>query len=356
MNALRAALSLLLMSLLCSCVVVPASRHYTGPIARPAEITDYYAIPGPYTSKSEETLATNDLLSIKRIKLNTPAGATTIDFYQRHEKNPNLILVFPLLGGSNVVSAYFADYFAKRGVDTAIVHRSEDFKNPAKFDQIEKVLRENVIRDRIALDLFEKEYGKTSFGGFGISRGAINLVITAGADARLKYNVAAMGGSDLMRIMKSSNERRIVKYRNDVMSTKGISESEFNAALKDAVRTDPKYLAQYVDARTALLILCVLDKTVPIQYGIKLRREMGGPKTVYLLADHYLSAGFTRLVDVTPLKDTMGVFPFDYIEHEALVFYERSFKLNQSSDGGLLPFRIFQAPFNMIASFINWLW
>lgn len=155
-----------------------------------------------------------------------------------------------------------------------------------------------MIRDRIAIDFFERQYGKKEFGSFGISRGAINVAISAGVDKRLKHNVLALGATDLVRIMKSSNERRIEKYRDDVMAKLGISEKEFYTALTDNIRTDPKGLAKISYARHTLLVLALLDKTVPIQYGIKLRREIGGPKTVYLLADHYLAAGFTQLATV----------------------------------------------------------
>ena len=345
---------------LTGCFSVSVRRNYEGPKERPPELLAYYSKGHSYTGFSETIFAEHKDFIVKKIKISTDSGDALITLFEKkrlagEKRDSNLVLVFPLLGGNNKIVDYFSEYFVKEGFDSAVVERSDDFKNPAHFYNMEKVLHDNVVRDRIALDFFEEHYGKKNFGSFGISRGAINVVMTAGVDARLKHNVIALGGTDLVRIMKATNERRIENYKLDVMQKYNLSEKQFFTQLTETLRTDPKFLAQYLDARTTLMFLGLFDKTVPIQYGMKLREGIGGPRTVYLVADHYLSAGFTGVGKaVSPTMRKIG-FPFDYIEQEAVQFYDKSFETSSKRSNGLVPFKILQAPINAIAGAFNFI-
>jgi hypothetical protein len=356
MGSLRTLLVFLTSALLfTSCVTVPLSTRYLGPPERPSEVENYYSTQRSNFHVEQLIVAQTEHYTHKSILLETKFGETRIDFYERSAPSSELILVFPLLGGSNTIADYFAQYFAANGIDAAIVNRSDDFKDPELFPKLEEVFRTNVIRDRIALDFFEKEYGKKSFGSFGISRGAINVAITAGVDKRLRYNVMALGATDLIRIMKKSNENRIISYRNRVKKIFNISDEQFFTQLRANIKTDPKYLSGYIDARDTLLILGALDKTVPIQYGVKLRRQIGGPKTIYLLADHYLSGGFTQLASSLSSTVKRVGFPFDYIEGEALSFYREKMKIEDSGSLDLADAALdtAQAPGNLLARIID---
>jgi hypothetical protein len=255
--------------------------------------------------------------------------------------------VFPVLGGKNFIEKHIAKYLVESGFDAAIVNRSNEFKDPTMFDQLEEVFRLNIIRDRLALDFFEAEFGKKRFGTFGISRGAINVALTAGVDKRLEYNVLVLGGTDLVHLFRDSNQARIEKYIQSVRDNKGYSEQEFFDALRAQLRTDPKNTAQYLDGKNTLLILGIFDRTVPFTYGLKLRDQIGRPDTIFLLADHYVGLLYTQTVSIVPpSKDKGGLFPFPYIEEEAVQFYDRSF--NHSWNWSILPYRILQEPFNLV--------
>ncbi len=338
---------------LSGCFAVGTNSRYKGPETRPPEIENYYSVGRSVLSSSEEIIDQNDARTWKRITIQTEWGPTVVDFFERPQKTQELVIVFPILGGRNTIFEYFAENFVKNGYDSAIIHRNNDFKDPAQFDNLEEILRQNVIRDRIVLDFFERSYGKSKFGSFGISRGGINVVMTAGADSRLKYNVVALGGEDLARMMRESNELRFIKYRQAVKDSKGITDHEFFRELRKHIKTDPKYLAKYVDAKSTLMFLGLFDSTVPIQYGVKLRRRLGGPKTVYLLADHYIAAGFTGVAEIaSPAFNAIG-FPFDYIESESLQFYNSSMRGEGGIASGLLPFKVLQAPFNLLADIVD---
>jgi hypothetical protein len=309
---------------------------------------EYYQPQSSYTSYREEIQYEGDRHTHKHITLDTYAGPVVIEFFQaKGVRTDSLVFVFPVLGGKNFIEQHMARYFVDAGYDAAIVTRSNEFKDPTKFDQLEEIFRLNIIRDRLAIDFFENEYGKKRFGTFGISRGAINVALTAGVDSRLKYNVLVMGGTDLVNLFHDSDQPRINKYIRSVCDAKGYTRDQFLEALRAQLKTDPRNTAQYIDGGNTLLVLGIFDKTVPFTYGLKLRNQVGRPETVFLLADHYLGLLFTQTVSFIPPSKDGGLFPFPYVEEEALAFYKRSF--GEGRSWKTLPYRLVQLPLNLVA-------
>jgi hypothetical protein len=348
----RGLVSLLLVIIstgLSGCFKLSSSAAYIAPPPeRPDSMQRYYQPQHPYGGFREEILKTTNDYTLKHITIDSYAGPIVLDYFQGKKQSDSLVLVFPVLGGKNFIENHFARYLVESGFDAAIVNRSNEFKDPTKFEQLEEIFRQNIIRDRLALDFFQAEYGKTQFGSFGISRGAINVALTAGVDPRLKYNVLAMGGTDLVDLFRDSNQARIENYIKSVSTARGFSEDQFFEALRKQLKTDPKYTAQYLNGKDTLLILGVLDRTVPFSYGLKLREQIGRPETIFLLADHYVSLAYTQTVSVfPPSKEKTGLFPFPYIEQEAISFYKRSF--NNEWNWKALPFRVLMLPVNFLA-------
>lgn len=350
-------LTLLLLTSLCGCFTVPMDPKYRGPDSRPPEVQEYYSYDRkvPFHSITSEQVHKDSTLTQDRIKMETEAGTLILDYFHGDEPSEELVMVFPILGGRrNMIASYFADYFARHGIDTAIVHRDDKFKKPEYVDELETLLRQSVIRDRIALDYFERIHGKKKFASFGISRGAINVAITAGVEPRLKHNVMALGGTSLVKLFTESNERRIKRYKNKVKSDKGLTEEEFIEFLQKQLKTDPEHYAHFIDARNTLLILSLFDETVPIKFGRQLREQIGKPETIYLMADHRVSLLYTGFVPILPPISRSGfrVFPIDYIETESLAFYRQSFGKEDFS-GKHLFFSVMQVPFIAIERLIK---
>lgn len=345
---MRLALLLSLAVTLSGCFRVSGDAWYAGPPERPEAMEAYYKPASSYGNFREEIVQTTDTYTLKHITIESYAGPILVDYFQGKEKSDSLILVFPVLGGRNFIEKHIARYMVESGFDAAIINRSNEFKDPTKFDELEEVFRLNVIRDRLALDFFEGELGKKRFGTFGISRGAINVALTAGIDERLKYNVLVLGGTDLVHLFRDSSQPRIARYVETVMSNKGFTRDQFFEALRQKIKTDPKNTAQYLNGGNTLLILGIFDRTVPFTYGLKLRDQIGRPDTIFLLADHYVGLLYTQTVSILPpSKEKRGLFPFPYIEEEAVTFYDRSF--NDSWNWRVLPYRIVQTPLNLIA-------
>jgi hypothetical protein len=332
---------------LSGCYFVGQSTRYAGPPERPKEVLDYYDQGSSYSSFVSETIANKPEYEIQRFTIQSHLTPITVDFYKRAQKSDRLILVFPVLGGKNIIAEYFARYYARNGFDTAIVHRNNSFKDPANFDRLEEIFRSDVIRDRIVLDFFEREIGKKEFGSFGISRGGINVGITAGVDKRLKHNVIVLGGTDIVKLFKHSSQGRLQKYTNAVLSNKNITQDEFFELLQQRIRTDPKNVSQYMDARDTLMILGLFDTTVPFKYGQQLRAQIGNPRTVYLFSDHFVGLLYTQFLHFLVPTIENAVLPMDYVEGEALDFYTRAFKINRCGCKSI-PLQLLQMPFNLI--------
>ena len=154
--------------LLCSVVVVGSvgcvhlshSGASKATLVRPAYLEEYYSKGSSYQGYVEHRVLANTHYTVRRILLNTGSGEFSLDYFQlRGAKSKELILVFPVLGGKPIIENYLADYLVRHGFETAIIHRNDEFKNPAHFDNLEYIFRSNIVKDRIALDFFEREYG-----------------------------------------------------------------------------------------------------------------------------------------------------------------------------------------------------
>lgn len=339
-----------------SCAVVPVRPDYLGPQPRPTSVVDYYSYDStaPYWNIRTEILAERRDFTHLRIKLDTAYGEITAQYFRRKYTDQHLILVFPILGGNFFIESYFARFLANHGFDSVIIHRDKDFKKPELFFELEQVFRRNVIRDRIAMDFFEREYGKKKFGSFGLSRGAMNATVTAGADSRLTANVLALGGSNLVQIFKKSDVRGVRKYRKRVTEAIGITDEQFFEYLEKNVVSDPKNLAPYLNARNTLMFLSAFDQAVPIKYGMRLRRQIGYPRTVFLLAGHYSALLYTKFAFSLVGMERMSIFPIDIVESEMLKFFNDRFETNRH-DIRNLPLFVYELPFEIFGRLYFWL-
>ena len=210
------------------------------------------------------------------------------------------------------------------------------------------------MRDRIALDYFEKVHKKTNFGSFGISRGAINAAMTAGVDPRLSANVFALGGSDLPKIFHDSDVGGIRKYQRRAAAKLGLTKDQLEAWFEDQIKTDPKNLAKYIDSNGTMLILAAFDSSVPISQGLKLRQQMGRPKTVILPSGHVTALLFTQFVPLLLPERSIALFPLDYVESESISFFNETFDKPEKTPLRLVPIRVLQMPFEFIITMFDY--
>ena len=334
------------------CYSASLKPDYAGPAERPATINEYYDTSCFYQSVNKEIVREERDFKVERIKIATEHGEIVVDYFKNDKRSDDLVLVFPIMGGKNILANYFAEYFVEDGIDAAVIHRDTAFKNEDNFEKMEKIFRANTIRDRLTIDFFEEEYGKSDFASFGISRGAINAAVLAGVDARVKHNVIAMGGSDIAEIMSRTNERNINKFMKKASKKLGLSKRRLIKMVSDDVKTDPKNLGKYIDARNTLLILAVFDNTVPFHQGLELRKLIGNPRTIFVPATHVSAGAYTQYLPVVPPVRDLCVFPLDYLETESLAFFNDAFERDSFSIKRAT-YRFLQFPINAFGSLIG---
>jgi hypothetical protein len=340
-------LALILVQCFAGCIRLVSEGNSPAVLNRPAYLESYYNKKDSYKSFTNHRVQPARHYTVRRILLKTDTSEFSLDYYQiRGATSKELILVFPVLGGKPIIENYLADYLARKGYETAIIHRNDEFKDPNYFDNLEEIFRNNIVKDRIALDFFEKEYGKKVFGGIGMSRGAINLATLAGIDKRLKYNVYILGATDLASVFKDTDQGRIESYVRKVTAIKGINNDKFKDLFHRKIITEPSSYARYLDPKNSLLFLALFDKTVPFKHGVRLRKQIGNPETIFLFAEHFTTVAYTRI---------LNLMPFDYIEGETVRFFDKSFG-RPKRWWHLLGVRIVQAPLNWVAQGLVSIW
>jgi hypothetical protein len=308
-----------------SCVLVPQQTGVQQPLNRPIEFAEIYPEDYRYSVTDVVTIKERSRFKVQRFDLATAVGDVTVDYYSSTSPSPILIFVFPILKGRNLVSEHLAEYLVAHGFEAALIHRHDGFKDSESFDQIEQVLRDTIQRDRTVITFFEERFNKSRFGGFGISRGAINLTMTAGVDPRLEYLVLGMGGADIPEIYSLSDSGHVGRYRRAVQRKKGLSQEGFLNLFKSKTTTDPATVGRHIEADNVLMFLALFDTTVPLANGLKLRDALGRPDTIYLLSGHYSSVLYTQVIPlVLPLRG-LRVLPLDIVEQEALSFFRKKF-------------------------------
>jgi hypothetical protein len=323
------------------CAYRPMAGRYPGPTPREPWIETYYKVGEEKISSNEVQLENKSDYTVSELVLYTSVGEAKLEYYKKKKPSDELVFVFPILGGEYWFERYFARYLVEHGIDAAIILRNPEFKKPENIDRIEEVLRQSVLRDKASIDFFEKYGGKKQFGTFGISRGGVNAAITAGVDPRLKTNIIVMGGEDIVEIFRNTNQRGVGKYIDKVLAYKKYGREDLFNFLTATVKTDPKNLAQYMDAEHTLMFITAFDKTVPAHFQHLLRKRIGNPRTYYLATDHYVALLLTQFVPLVPPIRGWGILPFDFIERESLGFYRKDF--------GIADYSVLEAAYDLLA-------
>ncbi len=301
---------------------MPMDARYGGPSKVPETIKSQYTY-SPYQGPYSETLVReNKFYAIKQIEFFSikniipSAGHITMDYYaaKGQGKKP-LVMVLPILGGSNKVAELFAAWFAKNGMAALIVHRHKAYKKIKEIDTMDAVLRQIVFDHMQVLDWVEtrKELDVSNIGVFGVSMGGIKAALVSSLDRRIKVSVFVLAGGDIPYILSHSTDKGVRKRRERYLQKNGLSREQFYIGLKNNITCDPLHYAPYIDAENSLMVLALFDSVVPFSKGWQLREKIGTPETIYLLGGHYSS-----------------IIYVPYIKYKALAFFKKKFKTSQA--------------------------
>jgi hypothetical protein len=304
--------------LVASCAHTPMNSDYLGPKPLPADIErefEYIRFDGDYSSAIIEK---NQTFVLKKIRFTPDTNILDtrhdiiLEFYEiKSETKTPVILVLPILGGSNYFANTFARYFAENGYSAIIVHRQKQYKTFKDIDKVDKILRQIVFDHKQALDWIgmQPDLDSECIGVFGISMGSIKAALISSLDKRIKVSVMCLTGGNLAEIIATSDEKGVVRRREQYMEKNNLSIEAFYDLLQSKISCDPINYAEYVDAQNSLMVLGRFDSTVPYKNGNDLWVRMGRPEKIDLMTGHYTA-----------------ILGLPYIKMKSLDFFDRKLR------------------------------
>ena len=309
----RVALVVVLL-LITGCMYVPMANDYSGPQPLPEEIRCSFSYEKVVPVTQERIISEESGYRLRRIEFVPEYNILPfdhriqMDYYDINGDQPvPVILVLPILGGSNGISSAFARFFARKGYAVVLVHRQKKYKDLEHLDYMDLVLRQIVLDHMQAIDWLEtqSDIDTSRIGVFGISMGGIKSALVSALEPRVRAGVVALAAGDIPYVLSYSEDRGVRKKRDKVLQRQNLTVEQLYQRLSQQISCDPITYAPYMDARKILMILACFDTAVPYRKGLELKEKMGNPETIYLLSGHYSSLLY-----------------WFYIQKEALTFFD----------------------------------
>jgi pimeloyl-ACP methyl ester carboxylesterase len=203
-----------------------------------------------------------------------------------------VVVLLPIFNGHLAIPRFFARHFANQGWAAVIVTRGRDPLDALTAPS--ETVRSNLQDYSRVLDWIERqpELDASRIGVFGVSLGAMDAVMLAALDGRVRALVIAMAGGDLSYLLANTNYRRIVRTIDDLAESQGTSREALGAKLDAELELDPLALAPYVDAERVLMIMTRTDAIIPFEAQHRLWISMGSPEALHLATGHRTSVVF----------------------------------------------------------------
>ena len=220
----------------------------------------------------------------------SPTHEISFEVYKPDKQlHKTTIISLPISGGNYLVSRYFAEYFAKRGYTSVIIHRRKAYKNMITVDNLNTIIRQMMIDHMQVLDKLveEKISSSEQFAVLGVSKGGLKTAILAPLDKRVKAAIVVIAGGNLPYILSESEEGGVKKRRLKYLQKTGMTVSEFHDQLKNNLKYDPLELAPYFDSSKLMVVNAYFDNCVPYETGKLLVEAHRGCEEIVLIAGHY---------------------------------------------------------------------
>jgi hypothetical protein len=305
----------LLLPLLGGCITIHSGDERQ-PEEVPRELRDYYDYPrlNPKTEYGSMYIPFNlpqdEMFNQPYIQHSFLYNTIRMDYRVPHLKHPNedskrpAIIISPIMGGNEVVDI-FAKYFANQGYVTLLVHRRRPMYKELDYslDNVETHLRAAVIRLRQATDWLEKrpDVDPDRIGTFGISYGSIMHCNFIAIDKRPKFHVLALSGAPIGHILADSQDKGI-KSLVDLLAYENTRE-QMGMILQVHVKTDPQYLARYIDPQDVVMYVAQFDRVVHTKHGMNLWEKIGKPELRKTPFGHYSTILMLPIIQRQTLSD-----------------------------------------------------
>ncbi len=203
-----------------------------------------------------------------------------------------LVMVFPILEGSHVVSEGLAKALVNRGYLVARLERVEfDLAEERDPAALARSFRGAVLDARRLLDwlVTRSEIDAQRIATAGVSTGAVLALLLMEIDPRVRAGFFLMPGGGLPEILWDSSEKPIKTFRKRLRAAHGLETRErWTEFLTPHLRAvDPLTYADRVDPRQLLLISGRFDRVIRPDHTRRLWEGLGRPTWKRFPAGHY---------------------------------------------------------------------
>jgi dienelactone hydrolase len=215
------------------------------------------------------------------------------------------VVITPILGGGREIVLSQCRILAAAGYHVVLAKRGgRIMRRTWAIEDVETFLRRGIAARRAIVDWLETrpEVDAGRLGAYGISMGGILTSVLIAVEPRLRAAVIALAGGDLPTVIRTSTEGRLVAFREHKYETLGIDPGELEERLRQALVSDPLFLAPYVDPKQVLQITARYDQVVPPAQQQLLWEALGRPTRVDLPTGHYLGVLYLPWVMDTSLS------------------------------------------------------
>jgi dienelactone hydrolase len=203
------------------------------------------------------------------------------------------VMVFPIRGGSHLVSEALSKSLTNRGYVTLRLERRRVFQagDPTgDFEVPASRLRDSLSDGRRLLDWFaaHPEVDGDRIGVAGVSLGGIMAATLLGMDERVRAGFFIMAGGGLPEIIHDSHDPRLESFRDGVQGPEEVDRESFLEAMRPTtVDLDPLTFAANVEPDRALIVSARFDRVVPPERTEALWEAMGRPRWIKVPSNHY---------------------------------------------------------------------
>lgn len=276
----------------------PLDAAYAGPRPLPPAIAERYTPPpGELKETPWPPEPGRDYERTRYCLESDPLPPFDVDFFRtRHgEGRRPVVIVVPILHGRYILEEAVAELLTADGISVAVLLRDRPaLEGKDGGRELERKALVATVQARRAVDWLatREDVDPERIGALGMSLGGIRLACVLAVEPRIACAVLGLAGADVPDILAESDEPLVSQWRWRRLWDQGLSRDVFVDDLKAHIRTDPLYLAPYIDAGRVLMFVTQRDDTVPTRNQELLYRLMGRPECHFVPAGHYGSLRF----------------------------------------------------------------
>lgn len=213
------------------------------------------------------------------------------------------VVILPITKG-DYYTEHFANYFAKYGFfilrfqsrgNLAKVEKKgrealEEFKDHIRFYVIDIIRGIDWLQSQPGVDI-------QHIGILGISQGAIIGSLVMELDPRIQSGAFLLGGGGLAGILLTSEERSIIRIRENILKTPEIQKESFYQEVNKVLSAvDPLTYAGCIKPLKVLMVDALFDRVILPNYADQLWEKMGKPARIQVPTGHYTAGLFLHYV------------------------------------------------------------